>query len=528
MKKFSIRLLVIVMSLALLTVVLVQWFWISNALTVKQEQFSNRVHEVLDEVVNRIEQINYAKFISNINEELTSNDLIDDKEYKSYSSTIVDSLMYGSGFYRFNNDGSYMLKNRQHRMDIRPYAEYYSMFNDASKMRTTEMIFSQVVESATNKLNLIKNKSPEELDKSKKSLERFIIKIFREADISNLSAEERLQDINLYNIVQDYLSYSGIDLRFSIDLYDIDAADAFKRGNEADDYYIVSPFPNDWRQDKNMLVLHMMNRKSYLYSSIMWILVSSAICISILMVVFGYTVFVIIRQRKLSEVKNDFINNMTHEFKTPIATISLATSAIANPKVINNPEQIIKFNDLIRKENERMHKHVEKILHQARLDRREVELNKEEIHLNDLINEACEHFSLQCEENCVNLVCKAEALNDKIIGDEMHITNCIINMIDNSIKYSKEDPSIIVYTKSNSKGVVVGVKDNGLGLSREAQKMVFTRFYRVSHGNLHNVKGFGLGLSYVKSIVEAHKGTISLRSKLNKGTSIELFFPNKY
>ena len=116
---------------------------------------------------------------------------------------------------------------------------------------------------------------------------------------------------------------------------------------------------------------------------------------------------------------------------------------------------------------------------------------------------------------------------DIIYGDEMHITNCVINMIDNSIKYSDIDPQIIVYTKSNSRGVKVGVKDNGLGLSKEAQKMVFTRFYRVSHGNLHNIKGFGLGLSYVKSIVEAHNGSINLRSKLNKGTSIEMFFPKK-
>jgi two-component system phosphate regulon sensor histidine kinase PhoR len=527
MKKISIRLLVAVMSLALLTVVLVQWFWISNALTVRQEQFANRVYGVLDEVVNRIEERNYAKFISNINDELTSKNLIDDTAYKAYSSTIVDSLMYGSGFYRFNNEGTYVPKNNKHRMDIRPYNEYYSMFKDVSKMRTTEMIFSQVVESATNKLNLSKMKSLEELEKSKKSLEKFIIKIFREADISKLSTEDRLRDINVYNIVQNYLRYAGIELRFSIELSDSEAAEAFKRGVDADDYFVINPFPDDWSQKKNMLVLHFMNRKNYLYSSIMWLLISSAVCISILMAVFAYTVFVIIRQRKLSEVKNDFINNMTHEFKTPIATISLATSAINNPKVINNPEQIRKFNAMIRKENERMHKHVEKILHQASLDRKEIDLNIDEIHLNELINEACEHFSLQCEENCVNLVCKPEANLDIIYGDEMHITNCIINMIDNSIKYSKLDPKIVVYTKSSSKGVIVGVRDNGLGLTREAQKMIFTRFYRVTHGNLHNIKGFGLGLSYVKSIVEAHKGTISLKSKINKGTSIELFFPNK-
>ena len=527
MKKFNIRLLVVVMSMSLLTVVLVQWFWISNALTVRQEQFSNRVHGVLDEVVNKIEQINYAKFISNISDRVSSYGLVDDKDYKSYSSSIVDSLMYGSGFYRFNNDGSYLPKNNRLRTDVRHYGDYYSMFKDASKVRTTEMIFSQVVESATSKFSLSKGKSPEELEKGKKSLEKFIIQIFKEADLTGLSTEERLKDINVYNIVRNYLRYNGIELTFTIDLADADKAQSLRRGKTKDDYFVINPFPSDWRQTKNMLVLHIKNRKGYLYSSIMWLLIASAICISILMVVFGFTVFVIVRQRKLSDVKNDFINNMTQEFKTPIATISLATSAIINPKVLNNPEQIVKFNDMVKKENERMHKHVEKILHQARLDRKEIELNIVPLHANMLIREACEHFSLQCEERGVSLICRPSSESDEFIGDEIHILNCIINMIDNSIKYSLEEPKIVVYAKNTSKGIIIGVEDNGVGLSRDAQKMVFTRFYRVGHGNLHNVKGFGLGLSYVKSIVEGHHGTINLRSKLNKGTSIEMLFPKK-
>lgn len=527
MKSFNIRLLVIVMSMSLLTVVLVQWFWISNALTVRQEQFSNRVHSVLGEVVNRIEQLNYAKFISNVNDRVSSYGLVDDKKYKSYSSSIVDSLMYGSGFYRFNNDGSYLPKNNRLRTDITPYGDYYSVFKDAGKVRTTEMIFSQVVESATSKLNLSNSKSKEELDKGKKSLEKFIIQIFKEADISTLTTEERLEGINIYNIVRDYLRYNGIELTFTIELTDTDKAEALNRCKGRDDYFVINPFPSDWRQTKNMLVLHIKNRKGYLYSSIMWLLIASAFCITILMVVFGFTVFVILRQRKLSDVKNDFINNMTHEFKTPIATISLATSAIMNTKVLNNPEQIAKFNAMVKKENERMHKHVEKILHQARLDRKEIELNLVSLHANDIIREACDHFSLQCEEKDVNLICKTDADVDEFKGDEIHILNCVINMIDNSIKYSTNKPEIIVYTRRNSKGLIIGVDDNGVGLSRDAQKMVFTRFYRVTQGNLHNVKGFGLGLSYVKSIVEGHKGSINLRSKLNKGTCIEMLFPKK-
>jgi len=526
-KNFNIRLLVIVMSLALMTVVVVQWFWITNALSVKQEQFSNRVYGVLDDVVNRIEQINYAKFISDINDRLSSSGIIDDKNYKSYSSSIVDSLMYGSGFYRFQDEGSFMPRNSKMNAHIRPSREYYSMFKDGSKVHTTEKVFGQVVESAIMKHNLTQSKSPEEFEKGKRSLEKFIIQIFQESDVSNLSTEDRLRDINVYNIIRNYLRYNGINLAFSVELSDYHKADSLKRSSHRDDYFVINPFPNDWRQRKNMLVMHVQNRKGYLYSSILGLLIASGLCISILMVVFGYTVFFIIRQRKLSDIKNDFINNMTHEFKTPIATISLATSAIINPKVLNNPEQIVKFNDMVKKENQRMHKHVEKILHQARLDRKEIELNKEEIDINDLINEACNHFSLQCEESKVDLICRPQSEDSVILGDEIHILNCVINMIDNSIKYSTIEPRIVVYSKDTSKGVVIGVKDNGVGLSRESQKMVFKRFYRVTHGNLHNVKGFGLGLSYVKSIVEGHRGSINLRSKLNKGTTIEMVFPKK-
>lgn len=524
-KNISIRLLVIVMSLALMTVVIVQWFWITNAVTVKQEQFSNRVYGVLDDVVNRIEQINYAKFISNINAKLSNSGIIDNRGCNPYSSSIVDSLMYGSGFYRFQEEGSFMPKSNMIRYQIQQRGDYYTMFSDASKIHTTEMIFSQVVESALKKFDLTKSKSPEEFEKGKSSLERFIIQIFQESDISTLSTEDRLRDINVHNIIREYLIYNGISLTFSVELTDNNKADSLKRSRNRDDYFVINPFPNDWRQKKNMLVMHVQNRKKYLYASIYGLLIASGVCISILMIVFGYTVFYIIRQRKLSDIKNDFINNMTHEFKTPIATISLATSAINNEKVLNNPQQILKFNEMVRRENERMHKQVEIILNQARLDRKEIELDKQELNINDIVKEACNHFSLQCEEKKIELICSPTLGGCLINGDEIHIINCVINMIDNSIKYSKECPKIEVYTKITSKGAIIGVKDNGIGLSREAQKLVFKRFYRVTHGNLHDVKGFGLGLSYVKSIIEAHKGVIALKSKLNKGTTIELIFP---
>lgn len=228
------------------------------------------------------------------------------------------------------------------------------------------------------------------------------------------------------------------------------------------------------------------------------------------------------RQQKLSMIKNDFINNMTHEFKTPIATISLASSALTKEKVLNDKEQILKFNAMIKSENNRMNKYVERILQQAKLDRRELQMNKVEVNVNELVREAVEHFLLLVQNAGGVLECKFEAKNFVYFADEVHLMNAICNLIDNAIKYSVSAPEILVYTREETNGYVIGVRDHGIGISKDDQKKVFKRFYRVPSGNVHNVKGFGLGLSYVKSIIELHSGEIYLTSKKNKGTLVEI------
>jgi len=245
----------------------------------------------------------------------------------------------------------------------------------------------------------------------------------------------------------------------------------------------------------------------------------------VIIAAFYVTVNALIRQKKLSEIKNDFINNMTHEFKTPLATISLAVDALRNEKVVHDREKSEYFTGIIKEENKRMNKQVETILQASLLDRQEQQLNRKPLHAHILIQEAMENFHLQLEGKGGRSELQLNAKNDWIEADEVHFMNIITNLIDNAVKYSKENLLIRIITHSTVKNLVIRIEDNGIGMSKETMRRIFEKFYRAHTGNLHNVKGFGLGLSYVKTIVEAHGGKIKVESVVGKGTNFTLEFP---
>jgi two-component system phosphate regulon sensor histidine kinase PhoR len=226
------------------------------------------------------------------------------------------------------------------------------------------------------------------------------------------------------------------------------------------------------------------------------------------------------RQKKMSEIKNDFINNMTHEFKTPLATISLAVDAIKNEKVQRDPEKLGYFTGIIKEENQRMNRQVETILKSALMDRQEVQLNLKPLHVHQIIHDVTDNFMLRLQEKQGMLETDLSATNDLIEGDEVHISNLVNNLMDNAVKYSKENvpPVIRISTSSNNKKFILRMEDNGIGVTRETVKRIFEKFYRAHTGNIHNVKGFGLGLSYVKTVIEAHEGLIKAESTLGKGS----------
>jgi len=242
---------------------------------------------------------------------------------------------------------------------------------------------------------------------------------------------------------------------------------------------------------------------------------------------FGLTVYTMIRQKKLNVIKNDFINNMTHEFKTPIATISLAVDALKNPKVIGNPEKLTYFSSIIKEENQRMNRQVETILKSALMDRQEIQLNKKPLHLHQIIEDVADNFVLRLQEKGGDMEIHLNAESDLIEGDEVHINNLVNNLLDNAVKYSKDNvaPHINLSTSSTAKKFILRIEDNGIGMTRETVKRIFEKFYRAHTGNIHNVKGFGLGLSYVKTVIEGHEGTIKPESTLGKGSVFTIELP---
>ncbi len=291
-----------------------------------------------------------------------------------------------------------------------------------------------------------------------------------------------------------------------------------------DSNYRVSLF-DGYDGPRGYIIAYSPQKDDVIFSSILYNLGASLLFVGIILTCFIYTIYVILFQKKLSEMKTDFINNMTHEFKTPIATISLATDSIISPRVSGDPEKVKRFASIIKQENRRMNDQVEKVLQMAKLDKSKLNLNLTEVDLNEVVSDAALYISLQVEPRGGTIETFLEADPSEVEGDLTHLSSLINNLLDNANKYSPEAPKIIVSTRNVSKGIEVTVKDHGLGMSREARKNIFDRFYRVHTGDRHDVKGFGLGLSYVKTITEVHNGTINVKSELGKGSSFIVTFP---
>ena len=288
--------------------------------------------------------------------------------------------------------------------------------------------------------------------------------------------------------------------------------------------YNVALFPTE-TGSPGSLNIFFPEKTRWLWASAWPLLTSSLLFMAIIILSFSYTIYVIFRQKKLSRMKTDFINNMTHEFKTPIATISLAADSITTPMVIDNSSKVERFAGIIKQENKRMLNQVEKVLQMALIDKDEFKLQLTTVDIHEIIRRAAEHMKLQLEQRGGTLTTDLTAETYEISGDQTHISNMIHNLLDNANKYTPENPNISIHTKNESSGISITVTDNGIGLSKEAKKHVFDRFYRVTTGNIHDVKGFGLGLSYVKAMMMAHNGTVDVRSELGKGSSFILFFP---
>jgi len=269
--------------------------------------------------------------------------------------------------------------------------------------------------------------------------------------------------------------------------------------------------------------------KNLVYQSLQGRIILSVLFTLIILAAFYLTVRTMLRQKKMGEIKNDFINNMTHEFKTPIATISLAVDAMRNEKVIQDRQKMGYFSDIIKEENQRMNRQVETILRASQLEKQEVDLNLKPLHVHEVIQDVVDNFALQLEDKKGKVELELNAPNDLINADEVHFSNLVNNLVDNAVKYAKENipPLIKLSTQSNAKHFTIRIEDNGIGMNKDTVKRIFEKFYRAHTGNVHNVKGFGLGLSYVKTMVEAHDGDIKAESTLGKGSTFTVDLPLK-
>ncbi len=276
------------------------------------------------------------------------------------------------------------------------------------------------------------------------------------------------------------------------------------------------------------LYVYINQSNSDILRSVSWLLISALLFTAIILGTFYVTLGTLLNQRKLSELKTNFINNMTHEFKTPLATVSLAVDALSNPKVTEQPQMIDYYKNIIKEENKRMNDHVENILQAAKIDKNSLRLKLEEVDINQILEEVVSKFKLQIETIGGEIEIQENAKKHILLGDEFHLTNVFSNLIDNAIKYRKEDTNLkvsIITSNPNPKTITIDIKDNGLGMSREVLSQVFDRFYRADTGNIHNVKGFGLGLAYSKEIIELHGGKIRAESALGQGSTFKVTLP---
>ena len=358
-------------------------------------------------------------------------------------------------------------------------------------------------------------------------------KFFQQAMTNQRPIESRVNIAMIDSILKAEFLTAGLNTKYEFGVYSPSRNKLVleKSGKHSLDLlesrYRYLLFPADIFSPQNMLMVYFPNEKSYLISRIWVILAVSVFLIITIIFSFTYVISTVFKQKKISEIKNDFINNMTHEFKTPISTISLACQALGDKDVAKNPAVYKTYLSIIDEENNRLSGMAERILQSARLQKGEIILKNESIHINDIIMDVTKKANLIVDKKGGKITLHKQAKESVIEADRIHITNIIFNLLDNAIKYTPWAPIITITTRNITKGILISIKDNGIGIHKSDHKKVFDKLYRVPTGNVHNVKGFGLGLSYVKSVIEKHKGKITLESEPKKGSIFNVYLPFK-
>ncbi len=348
----------------------------------------------------------------------------------------------------------------------------------------------------------------------------------------NIPLKKRIQPQIIDSLLRTELLNNGINLPYSYKIIS-NRSDSmiFIKASQTEDAFLPNNtyktilFPKDMVRESGFLTVSFPAKNSLILNNMNTLLGSSAALLFILIGSFAYTILSILRQKKISEMKTDFINNMTHEFKTPVATIMIASEALKDPEINDDQSRIKRLAGIIYDENVRLGNHIERVLSIAKTQKEEFKLEKKPLEMNDLINAVADSMELQLQKKNVDLTLDLAATKATIYADELHISNIIFNLMDNAIKYSYEEPKIHINTLNKGKSLIIKISDKGIGMSKDQQRKIFEQFYRIPTGNLHDVKGFGLGLSYVNTMIKKMKGKIAVKSEKEKGSEFEITFP---
>lgn len=498
------------MAMSLAGIIWVQWYWINNGIKIKEQQFDQLVNTSLNDIVATLEDNESVVFLSNQLNSFTSDVIIE-------SDTNSEHIVWTSK----NDNNIDISKITGNNKDVTVKIETISdSIEDGNhQIKTTKKI-------------IVNNKVITEDVKTEELLgERFdnvMVKMVKEFKRRDNPIEHFIGDTDLDSLAANKLNLNGLSTDFTYAVLNEDSIiDKYSSDNYVltNNNYQIPLFKHDLSAKPALLSLSFPNKKMSILKS-MWVMVLISILFTlIILLCFSGAIYYMFKQKKVAEIKNDFINNMTHEFKTPISTISLAIDSITHPKIIEDKTQINYYADIIRKENKRMNTQVESVLNTSLAEKNELTLNISPININDLLDKIKVRMELQIKNSNATFYIKNTIENTELAIDEVHFQNAICNLLDNAIKYSEKTPEITLKVESSNNEIVFNIIDNGIGMSKETQQKVFDKFYRVQTGNIHNVKGFGIGLSYVKAIIEAHHGSIAVQSKLNSGTTICVNLP---
>ena len=525
MSKRIFVLLLVLMSVSLIGIIFIQYFFILKNYEENNKQFSINVNYVLEETTSDVERNEFRKYIRKFRDLIANEALVDVDTLSIQNLIIIDenpekreTIIYKNGVI-------------EEHLIIPKTKSYYDDIIDVISDReniSIKRLSNQREEKVFSNRRIEDNLSPEQfllkVGKISKSKEVLFESAYNDISKRN-PIEERIGDINKFEkIIERNLERMNINLDFEYAIFDQDSitkisSEKFDLSNQS---YSSLIFKDENDLSNYSLKVAFPGRTPFLLGSLVSVIITSIIFTSIIIIAYVTTILLLLRQRQISQIKTDFINNMTHEFKTPIATINLALSAIKNPKTIVNKEKVKKYLQMIYDENNRMHDQVENVLMISHLERNQLNIEKTKQDINEIIDLAISHVSLIVENNNGNIITEKDADNSMVIGNETHLINVMVNILDNAIKYNDNSPEIFIKTLNIGSRVLIEIKDNGIGMSKAVQSKIFEKFYRKQTGDLHDVKGHGLGLAYVKKIIAFHNGNITVDSAVGKGSKFTI------